>query len=627
MSTRTRGGARAAKRSTALRKRAATHARPIRSLALQPLTWGERLDIIDALTQVLNGVYVHLPLKRSLYGFDVIRGLEYLRTQLPTLSDLQFHRSLTLLMNRLRDAHTQYKGPWSVDESVASLPFLVETYVQDGQRAYVVSKVDRRSVRDPHFVAGVTIDYWNGIPFDRAVDLHAESETGGRPDSRRARALESLTFRALEYAPPPNEEWVVLGYRDRTGKAREIRLDWEGFDPKRSPLASSATLATRTRRGINPAAEAIRRAKKYRFNYGLWRAERQPRRGRAARSAAAFADFLSARSVTTRNGRFGYLRIWSFDVDDDQAFLEAAIALLRRLPQRGLIIDLRANPGGFIWAAERLLQLFTPHPVSPTKFALRATAMTAAMARAPFNQSELTPWAESLFAAESTGEPYSSHLPITPYERCNDVGQHYSGPVVVVADANTYSSGDLFSAGIVDNRIGPLVCIGEATGAGGANVWDCDDLRAALEAAEQALPALPAGVRFTLAVRRAVRSGDADGTLIEDAGVPGQPYEMTRNDLFGANRDLIEHCGQILAAQPRTRLDVKRSGRTLEITTEGHDQLDVYVDGHPAGAPIAVRTNGRKRVRIPAKARQIDVVAFSNNVVRQRRRLTLARNS
>src|SRR5690606_5021928 len=188
MSTRRRAG----KRSSAPRKRAATRARPMANIALLPLSWGERLDIIDALTQVLNGVYVHLPLKRSLYGFDVIRGLEHLRTQLPTLSDLQFHRSLTLLMNRLRDAHTQYKGPWSVGESVASLPFLVETYVQDGQRAYVVSKVDRRSVRDPHFVAGVTIDYWNGIPFDRAVDLHAESETGGRPDSRRVRALESL---------------------------------------------------------------------------------------------------------------------------------------------------------------------------------------------------------------------------------------------------------------------------------------------------------------------------------------------------------------------------------------------------------------------------------------------------
>ena len=138
-----------------------------------------------------------------------------------------------------------------------------------------------------------------------------------------------------------------------------------------------------------------------------------------------------------------------------------------------------------------MLQLFTPLTVTPTKFALRATPMTAAMARAAFNQAELAPWAESLFTAEQTGEPYSSHLPITSAEQCNDLGQHYGGPVVVVVDANTYSSGDLFTAGIVDNRIGPVLCVGNATGAGGANVWDSDDLRVALKAADQPLPDCP----------------------------------------------------------------------------------------------------------------------------------------
>ena len=99
------------------------------------------------------------------------------------------------------------------------------------------------------------------------------------------------------------------------------------------------------------------------------------------------------------------------------------------------------------------------------------------------------------------------------------------GPVVVVTDANTYSSGDLFTAGIVDNRIGAVVCVGEATGAGGANVWTSEDLEAAMRAAGHPFP-LPKGVSFMVAVRRAVRSGDADGVLIEDAGITGQPYAM-----------------------------------------------------------------------------------------------------
>jgi C-terminal processing protease CtpA/Prc len=616
---------------SATRKRAARRARTkpadMTVVGVNPLSWAERLDIVDALLEVLDGVYSHLTLKRSLYGFDVVRALEHLRQALPTMTDIEFHRQLTSLVNHLRDAHTQYQGPWTVKDAVASLPFLVEAFGPADRPTYVVSKIDRKSVVDPHFVKGVTIEYWNGIPLDRAVDLHAENETGGRPDARRARALESLTFRSLEYAPPPDEEWVVLGYRDVKGKTREVRLDWEGFDVGRAPTASH-TLGTRIRRGINDAAEAVRRAKKYRFNRALYNAERKATPGRKARGVApAFADFLSSDIRTTKSGRFGYLRIWSFDVDDDQAFLDAAIAHLRRLPDRGLIIDLRDNPGGFIWAAERMLQLFTPNRVTPTKFALRATHLTSAMAQAAFNQSELAAWAESLLTAEQTGEPYSSHLPITPPDICNDIGQHYSGPVVVVVDANTYSSGDLFTAGIVDNGIGPVVCIGQATGAGGANVWSSDDLRAALAAAKSPLPKLIEGVGFTVAIRRAVRSGSADGTLIEDAGVSGQPYEMTHDDIFKGNRDLIEHCGELLAAMPRTRMNVRRRGRALTVETVGLDQLDLYVGGHPAGVPIALTRDGTRRVRLPADATDVEVVGFSDGVVLQRRRIATADHS
>ena len=263
--------------------------------------------------------------------------------------------------------------------------------------------------------------------------------------------------------------------------------------------------------------------------------------------------------------------------------------------------------------------------MTPTKFSWRATPLTAAMARAPFNQGELAPWAESLFNAQLTGEPYSSHLPITPYEQCNDLGQHYGGPVMVIVDANTYSSGDLFTAGILDNRIGPIVCIGEATGAGGANVWGYDDLRAALSAAEHPLPKLPPGVGFTVAVRRAVRSGDADGTLIEDAGIPGQSYDMTRIDILGSgqqsNQDLIEHCGEILAAQPWSKLDVARRGRILTIDTVGLDQVDLYLDGRPGGPTVPIPGDGSRSLTVPAGTRVAEVVGFARGVVRQRRRI------
>jgi C-terminal processing protease CtpA/Prc len=140
-------------------------------------------------------------------------------------------------------------------------------------------------------------------------------------------------------------------------------------------------------------------------------------------------------------------------------------------------------------------------------------------------------------------------LPLTDPTWFEDIEQRYpDDKVVCVVDANTYSSGDIFAAGFVDHRIGPLVCIGEATGAGGANVWTDVDLRQALEGTQYRLAPLPDGVRFTLAIRRGIRGGDADGVPVEDLGVPGIPYAMTRDDLLYDNRDLIAFCArQILA--------------------------------------------------------------------------------
>ncbi len=592
----------------------------IRSIAVPPMSWGERLDVVDAWTQIIDGVYAHLPLKRALYGFDPIRALERLRQQVPSLGDVEFQRELYAVVSRLRDAHTQFEGPEELGGTVVALPFLVEQCGPDDAPEYVVSKVaDGEELGDPAFTERVTLEWWNGIPFDRAVDLHAERETGGRPDARRARALESLTLRALRFGPPPDEQWVTVGYRDLQGTSREVRLYWKVYDPGRAPEAAKG-MDARARRGIDDAAETVRRAKKMLFNRQAWERDASaPRRGTGR---AAFEDFVTARRVTAGGRELGYLRIWSFDVDDDVAFVGTVIELLGTLPQDGLVVDLRQNPGGLIWAAERLLQLFTPNAVVPTRFAIRTTPETVAMAAAARNRGDLGPWAESLEAAARTGEAYSAHLPITSLEQCNDLGQRYGGPVVVVVDANTYSSGDLFAAGIVDNRIGPVLCVGAATGGGGANVWGFEDVRTALRAANRATPVLPKGAGLTVAMRRSVRSGDADGVLIEDAGIAGQRCALTRRDLFDRNQDLLERCAELLAAQPRTRLDLSRARGNVHIVSAGLDRLDVYADGHPVGPTVRVRGNASRRVRLPPGTREVDVAGYENGTLRQRRRLS-----
>ena len=120
------------------------------------------------------------------------------------------------------------------------------------------------------FQPGVELQSWNGAPFARAVEGHADFETGGRADSRRARALESLTFRSLDYGPPPDEHWVIVGYRTKRGRKTEIRLPWRLLTPGKAAIALEPGSRAALKQAGDPSAEAVRRAKKLVFAPDLW---------------------------------------------------------------------------------------------------------------------------------------------------------------------------------------------------------------------------------------------------------------------------------------------------------------------------------------------------------------------
>jgi hypothetical protein len=581
---------------------------------LAPLSPSERALVVDGLVAVLDGLYAHLPLKRARYATDPLQRLRLLRQQSPDLDDLEFHHQLAAILTGLRDGHTRYIGPAALRDWAAHLGFLVESWGPVEAPRYVVSKLTRHLIDDPAFAAGVELLWWNGVPIDRAVDLYADRETGGRPDSRRARALESLTLRALRFSPPPDERWVDIGYRDLDGVAREVRVHWRIVKPRGGARAALAAAAeAEGARAIDHAAETTRRVKML-----LFAGEAQ------AAAGTTFRRHVRLSTVDTGAGPVAVLRLWSFDVLDDKPFVAQVIRLLRRIPAGalGLVVDLRANPGGLVWAAERLLQLLSPQHILPTRFAMLATPLTRDMALSPQNERQLAPWQASLEAAVSTGDVYSAALPLTREADCNDIGQIYGGPVAAVVDAKTYSAADLFAAGFVDNGVGPLVSVGLASGGGGAEVWTEETVRNALLGTrfEQVEP--PAGAGFTVAVRRAVRTGDAvdaAGSGIEDVGVRNTAgvHDSTLRDLED-NHDLYEACGRILARLPRTELSFKLTADGVRVTADGLDRLDVVVDDRPrpsvdltAGTPVDVP--------LPPGFTRAELLGYQGTALRQRR--------
>jgi C-terminal processing protease CtpA/Prc len=555
-----------------------------------PLSQTERHDIITMFTNLLDGLYVHLPLKRAMYGIDPVQQLRRLHERSRVMSDDAFHREISGILTNLRDAHTAYIAPSPLAGSAARLPFLVEQFGSDLEPRFIVSKVIPELVADDEFVQGVEIIEWNGVPIADAVRHRGASERGGRPDSAMARALDSLTFRPLGIGPPPDERWVIVGYRVRDdAPLREHRFDWRFIYPGPAPDAAHPTAPAASATAIHPDRALVRRAKKLSFNEDLWRTERQDRVAGVGVETAdngwisgQFQDNVSARVVRVAGRDYGYLRLWSFELSDDDGFIAEIARLLAELPPDGLMIDLRGNPGGLIWAAERLLQLFTPGQISPARFSIIASDLTRSMTDAPQNRRSLSPWRRTLLDAIGTGEVYSQSVPITATERCNDIGQVYGGAVVAIVDSTTYSAADLFAAGFADNGIGTIVSVGRATGAGGANVWWADTLNCSLAGTPHQLPRLPKGVGFTMSVRRATRVGASDGAPIEDIGIVGhRSYAMTRQDLLLGNTDLLTFCARLIEAEPASSLVVHWKTPVLDVQVTKLDRIDVYVDGRP----------------------------------------------
>jgi hypothetical protein len=234
------------------------------------LDGGQRLQILDILITSIGGAYAHLPAKRAAYATDPVQALTLLRRRAADLSDTEFNRAVSEIVTGLRDAHTRYIGPSRLRDQVAVLPFLVEQYGPESRPKYLVSKINTEAVDDSEFQPGIELEAWNGVPFARAVENHANLETGGRPDSRRARALESLTFRALDYGPPPDEHWVIVGYQTKRRRKAEIRLPWRLLTPGKASTALEPGSRAALKQAGDPSAEAVRRAKKLVFAPDLW---------------------------------------------------------------------------------------------------------------------------------------------------------------------------------------------------------------------------------------------------------------------------------------------------------------------------------------------------------------------
>ncbi len=489
---------------------------------------------------LLDGYYVHLPIKQRLYGAEPLTRLRVLRDRLDDLqpmADEEFHAELTAIFTSLRDRHTIYILPAPYREWIAFLPVLIERVVDDGVTRYLVTKVYEPIAEKAFDGEPVEVTHWNGMPIERAIALNGALNAGGNADARFARGLMRLTFRWLGLGSRPPEDWVTLTYKRGDGSEQHARCSWLLVGQSDQPLERRREIRQRrepiaTSRGLDVEGEWLRGVQRQLFG----RDEKWETHDERTSELIAYRQLVS-------NGRtYSYLRVFSFSLSDRVGlaqFEAAAREFLSRCCD-GLIIDVRGNPGGDLGAAEALLAMLTDQPLEPTRLEFLTSPTTLALARRFVKVFEAEPvaraWSADLRRAVASGSDYvrSPGLPEAPIR-----GVAHALPKVLLIDALSYSAADAFAAGFQDNELGFVLGTAGRTGGGGGNVWDYAVVR---EYVGDALPPRTAGAGFEVAVRRIVRSGKWAGVGVEDIGIEidtERPFALTSKDVLGDNSDLL----------------------------------------------------------------------------------------
>jgi C-terminal processing protease CtpA/Prc len=600
----------------------------------QALTETQRQTLVDQATILLEQLYVHLPLKRAMHAVDPLQRLRLLRHRSAGLTDARFHDELLRIFIGLRDLHTNYILP-SHYRGFAFLGVLIEQY-EDNEPHWIVSKVFDHLVGDPNLVVGAEVTHWNGTPMATAVERNAEREAGSNWPARMARGLENMTLRPVRMSLPPDEDWVELTYLVG-GTTHQTRIPWRVFESADEVTAGQANLPSglgipaSQLIGLDLRTELVRSAKQTLFAPSVAKERQRISRAKTARTPRATAaqvvagvipttrpEELLARSVDTPHGTFGHLRIFTFHMADGDvaAFINEVARLLLTLPPTGLILDVRGNGGGYVIAAEFLLQFFCPRRVRPEPMQFINTAATADLCRKVEGFGE---WRASIEESVETAAQYSAAFPLYPEDLVNSAGQLYHGPVVLITDALCYSATDIFAGGFQDNGLGPVLGVDDNTGAGGANVLTHEDLRASWT--KGPLRALPGGATFRVALRRSLRVGSRFGQPVEDLGVvPDVRHRLTKRDLLERNVDLMERAASLLAAGRVCDLQASVAGQsngsiTLSVTTKSLTSLDVYVGPRPALTTAVHDGANEVTLSAPAAGSVLRLEGFSDEML------------
>jgi tetratricopeptide (TPR) repeat protein len=506
----------------------------------------ERALIAEQGALLIAGVSVHAGSER---GVRAAERLLALAPKAGLLARDRFHDEIGAAVAGLRDPVTVYLRPGGRN-ALAVLPLrIAECFSAEGVSDFVVAEIEPGFEGGP-LRPGAEITHWDGEPIEHVVSALAERQAARSEEGRRARAVACLTHWPLAVLGSKKGTVLIRFRVEQTDHS--VAVDWKR---RRAPVPGGAPsgkeLDRTTGRAVDELLEAIRR------------------------SSPDHPETVSTAVRESGPKPFAHLCVHTFDVRNVDRFIEQVRDRLEALPQDGLVLDVRGNPGGSIVAAERMLQLISPRRVVPTALQLASTRLTRALveaADAPFGA-----WRESMDAEGG----FSDGFPLVS-DHEEEPGQVYHGPVVLLIDALCSGATDFLIAGFARNELGPILSTAGDPGVVAHNSWSDAQIGAFVPGS--GLRRLQRGASFRVSIRRGLRGAQPlDGRRF----IPNDVHRTTRADVLENGADVLREAGGMLEGLPVrvlsvTAHDVSADRIELELQTRGLTRLDAYFGGRPA---------------------------------------------
>lgn len=626
------------------------------------LSADEKQLVASQARMLLEGLYVNRYHKEAVYGASVAIGdqAKIIEQNAPSMSTEALELALSRLWHSQRDGHLNFFFPKPYSCYASMLPFtLVEVFAPDAEHSVVVKSLRSfaSSLADAPQIGDELVAY-DGLPIEKAIEGQIATYGGSNSSGGYAQALYTLTVRDHRLHLVPEGDSVELTFKTPEGRLYTIdapwttqRDDWCVTPPNGYSMAEGTTdplaLAEST---DDPLREDVLQGDAQ-SPYLLLCSDIESAYALEQNASGLALIPTSNRDISyalveNRYGVFGYLKLATFMSTGYQA--DAAFELIRNLlatelrDTRGLVIDLRGNPGGTIELAEKLPQLFASREVPVQGARLLNTELNDFILNNSFlGMGPSAQWSSVINEAAGTDARYTKTATFTAGSDANAAGQAYFAPVAVLTDALTYSAAEHFASIMQDEGIATIWGEDLKTGGGASNAMDQEMF---VRYVGEPFVSLPAGHSMRVAWRQFIRTGRNEGMVLEDLAVTSdRRVRLTLDELLSGTPTQLNRITSDLAYlsargvssayfgfPKQTESSIDAIG--IDLTVTNTDDVQVWIDGRFA-SKVKVSAKQAKAVQIEIPSADVEVgdtldielrgIKYADQVWRLKKQLTV----